>query len=162
MGRKLLLTSFVLFVDLEEGSTKILRLYVAALVSAVYLLLLCLAQPLRRTDNLYLAAGANLLLLLSFLSGIVIKLCGADGESEPGSESPCEALVGLSGQYEASLVVVFASILVLAGTVLLICWQAFSVTRATIRLRATHEEPRLKLPKGCHFHAFVSDAFRTP
>ena len=67
MARKLLLTSFILFVDQEHGSTKVLRLYLAALVEAVYLLVLCLARPQRRLDNLYLACTANLFLMLCFL-----------------------------------------------------------------------------------------------
>jgi len=162
MSRKLLLTSFVLFVDLEEGSTKILRLYLAALVSGVYLLVLCLAQPLRRQDNLYLAATANLFLLLSFLSGIVIKLCESDssdsGDAAELGESTCEKFVGLDSRYQASLLVVVASIVMLAATLLVIGWQVLSATRSTIRLRSNGEEPRLKLPRGCRFHAFVSDA----
>lgn len=102
MARKLSLTSFILFVDQEHGSTKVLRLFLAALVSAVYLLVLCLARPMRRADSLYLAATANLFLMLAFLSGIVIKLC-ADDESKTDTETTCERVVGLDSEYQAPL-----------------------------------------------------------
>ena len=127
MARKLFLTSFILFVDEQNGSAKVLRLFLAAFVSAVYLLMLCLARPMRRTDSLYLACTANLFLVLSFLSGIIIKLCGGGIEANSGEESQCQALVGLNSHRQASLVVVVTSIVMLAATLLLIVWQA-SVT----------------------------------
>jgi hypothetical protein len=37
----------------------------------------------------------------------------------------------------------------------MIGWQLFSATRGTIRLNSNGQEPRLKLPRGCFFHAFV-------
>ena len=100
MARKLSLTSFILFVDQEHGSTKVLRLFLAALVSAVYLLVLCLARPMRRADSLYLAATANLFIMLAFLSGIVIKLCEDDAESEMDAETTCQRVVGLNSEYQ--------------------------------------------------------------
>ena len=162
MLRKLLLTSFVIFVDIEHGSSKLLRLYLAAVVEAVFLLVLCLAHPFRRQDNLYLACTANLFLMLSFLSGIVIKLCDYSSNDADDAESSCQRFVGLDSQYQAALLVVLVSILMLVAALVLIGWQAASVlTQPTIRLRSNGEEPRLKLPRGCRFHAFVSHAWGT-
>lgn len=44
MYRKLFLTCFVLFIDVDEGSRKLLRLNAAAIVSALYLAILCLVR----------------------------------------------------------------------------------------------------------------------
>jgi hypothetical protein len=161
ISRKLLLTSFVLFVDQEHGSTRVLRLYLATALSVMYVVVLCLARPLRRADNLYLAALANLLLTLCFVSGIIIKLCEQDDESALATETTCEATVGLASKYQTSLIVVVASAIVLAAAVLMICWQAITTQHKTIRLRSSREEPVLTLPRGCHFHAFVSHAWST-
>ena len=53
--RKLLLTSFVLFVDTETGSRKLLRLFLALLLLSAYLAVLCLARPFKMSSDLYLA-----------------------------------------------------------------------------------------------------------
>ena len=72
--RKIFLTSMVLFIDQEYGSRKLLRTVVAAIVSATFLTLLALARPYRRSDDLYLACVANLLLTCCFASGVVIQV----------------------------------------------------------------------------------------
>lgn len=53
--RKLALTSLILFVDTEYGSSRLMRLVLAAIVTAMYLATLALARPYKRADDLYLA-----------------------------------------------------------------------------------------------------------
>ena len=77
--RKLYLTSMVLFIDQEYGSRKLKRTIVAAIVSAMFLTILALARPYRRSDDLCLACIANLLLTCCFASGVVIQV--RDGNS---------------------------------------------------------------------------------
>jgi hypothetical protein len=62
MARKLFLTAMILFFDTSGGADRLLRLVIAAVVSATYLALLALARPFKRADDLYLACTANLLL----------------------------------------------------------------------------------------------------
>ena len=60
--RKVFLAALILFVQTDLGETKVLRLVIAALVSAVYLVALALARPFERSDDLYLSCLSNLLL----------------------------------------------------------------------------------------------------
>ena len=78
------------------------------------------------------------------------------------TESTCQRFVGLGSLFQASLLVLVASILMLVATLLVIVWQIVSATRSTIRLASSHQEPRLKLPAGCHFHAFVPSRAHEP
>ena len=73
LTRKIFLTSMVLFIDQQNGSAKLQRLVVAAIVSAMFATILALARPYRRSDNLYLACLANLLLTCCFCAGLVIQ-----------------------------------------------------------------------------------------
>ena len=58
MTRKLLLSSWVLFIDVEEGYHKLLRLLLGSLVCLFFLTLLLVARPWARTvDNLLAACG---------------------------------------------------------------------------------------------------------
>jgi hypothetical protein len=67
--RKVLLSALILFMDTEQGSNRIMRLVIATIISAMYLGILALARPFKRTDDLYLACLANLLLTCCFISG---------------------------------------------------------------------------------------------
>ena len=69
MMRKLFLSALILFVDTEQGSSRILRLVIAVVVSNMYLCILAVARPFKRLDDMYLACVANLLLTCSFISG---------------------------------------------------------------------------------------------
>ena len=76
-----------LFIDQEYGSRKLLRTVVAAIVSAMFLTILALARPYRRSDDLCLACIANLLLTCCFASGVVIQVRAPAGTSSPPSLS---------------------------------------------------------------------------
>ena len=73
LTRKIFLTSMVLFIDQENGSIKLQRLVVAAIVSSMFATILALARPYRRSDDLYLACVANLMLTCCFCAGVVIQ-----------------------------------------------------------------------------------------
>eukprot|EP00592_Proboscia_alata_P029406 CAMPEP_0194446598 /NCGR_PEP_ID=MMETSP0176-20130528/128522_1 /TAXON_ID=216777 /ORGANISM="Proboscia alata, Strain PI-D3" /LENGTH=1028 /DNA_ID=CAMNT_0039273333 /DNA_START=1712 /DNA_END=4799 /DNA_ORIENTATION=+ len=69
--RKLFLTCFVIFIDTEEGSTKIFRLMIGAIVSFTYLAIVAVNDPYERNDDYFLACGSNLLLSISFVLGLM-------------------------------------------------------------------------------------------
>jgi len=157
LGRKLFLASLVLFIDIEYGSSKLLRLVVASVVSAFFLGALALARPFKRADDLHLACIANLLLVCCFVFGIVIQLCSDDDRS-----SQCYDLVGLRGARGASELVVALTAAMLAVLLLVVLLKTISAVRApTIRLASSGREPNLELPKRCTFHAFISHAWGT-
>jgi hypothetical protein len=158
MMRKLFLTCFMLFVDLRQGSSKILRLAIATAVSALYLAALALARPYQHRDDLFLACLANLLLICAFVTGGILHLCNDDPEA-------CDALVGL-GLTERSATLVFFLLTagLLLGALLVLAARAHATAAAanrTLRVVATGRAPVLDLPPSCHYHAFVSHVWGT-
>ena len=113
--RRLLLTSIILFVDTENGSSKMLRLVLGTIISAMYLGILALVRPYKRSDDLYLACLSNMLLACCFASGITIKLC------EEGSwADKCYAFTGFSDAYQSTLFVLILTIVMIVAAVGLI------------------------------------------
>ena len=155
LARKLFLASLVLFIDQEYGSSKMLRLVVATVVSALFLAALALARPFKRSDDLYLACVANLLLTCCFCLGTVIQLCGEDNDQ-------CYQLVGLNDARRASeFVIGLTAAMLVASLTIIILKAVTAVTAPTLRLVATGRAPILELPSGCHFHGFISHAWGT-
>ena len=157
LSRKLLLASLVLFIQTDTGSRKLLRLFVASVVSGLYLAALALARPFKRVDDLYLACTANLLLLCCFISGTVIQLC-----ESAAYEDMCYTLVGFESARSASEFVIALTAAMLAASLLLLLFKTASAVRApTIRLSSSGRHPVLDLPRACHFHGFISHVWAT-
>ena len=157
LGRKLFLASLVLFIQTDTGSSKLLRLFVASVVSGLYLAALALARPFKRVDDLYLACTANLLLLCCFISGTVIQLC-----ESAAYEDMCYTLVGFESARSASEFVIALTAAMLAASLLLLLFKTASAVRApTIRLSSSGRHPVLDLPRACHFHGFISHVWAT-
>lgn len=157
LWRKMFLTSMILFIDTSEGSSKLLRLTVAIVVSALYLSLLALVRPFRRVDDGALACAANLMLICAFASGMVLQLCEEGRWSET-----CHAFVGLSSSYSASAFVVVLSASMLA----LFCFfnlahVVSALTMPTLRLASSGHAPVLDLRLEHHFHLFLSHVWGT-
>ena len=76
-ARKLWLTTFILFVDIKDGSSQLLRLLLSSFVSVLFLTALCLARPHRRYTDHVIACTAQTLLVCSLVSAVGIKLCEA-------------------------------------------------------------------------------------
>eukprot|EP00961_Rhodomonas_salina_P006487 88046-Rhodomonas_salina.2 len=158
LARKLFLTALILFVDTEVGDSKLLRLVIAVIVTAMYLALLALARPFKRPEDLYLACTSNLLLACCFVSGIAIKLC------EQGAWLPvtCHAFLGLSTAYDTNVFVIVLTVVMLVVALLVIALRSFTaITTPSIRLASSGREPFLELPVNCNFHCFLSHAWRT-
>ena len=73
--RKLTLSGIIMFIDIQEGSTRILRLIIANIISMVYFGLLLAFRPYKRNDDFNLAFINNLLLMSCFSLGIILKAC---------------------------------------------------------------------------------------
>ncbi|EOD10874.1 hypothetical protein EMIHUDRAFT_215127 [Emiliania huxleyi CCMP1516] len=158
--RKIFLTSMVLFIDQEYGSRKLLRTVVAGIVSAMFLTLLALARPYRRSDDLCLACIANLLLTCCFASGVVIQLCDSTAY-----EDMCYDLVGYKTSRGATTFVVVLTAVMLAVSLAVILVSAVSASRAkTMRLVSSKREPMrdgITLADGQEWHLFLSHVWST-
>ena len=157
--RKLFLTTFVFFVDENNGNARLLRLVVAVFISALYLTVLALMCPFKRSDDLYLACMSNFLLICCFTSGIVIKLCDESGAFVDYS---CAYYTGLPGSYEATVLVGVLSITMLVVAVLVVAMNIATASASpTIRLVSSGREPALELSEGCEHDGFVSHVWST-
>mmetsp|Transcript_15167 Transcript_15167/g.45702 ORF Transcript_15167/g.45702 Transcript_15167/m.45702 type:complete len:518 (-) Transcript_15167:419-1972(-) len=150
----------VLFIDQEYGSRKLLRTVVAGIVSAMFLTILALARPYRRSDDLYLACVANLLLTCCFASGVVIQLCDSTLY-----EGMCYTLVGYKTSRSATTFVVVLTAVMLAVSLAVILVSAVSAARAkTMRVASSKREPMrdgITLADGQQWHLFLSHVWST-
>jgi len=121
MLRKMMLTAFILLIDIEYGATKILRIIVAGIISAGFLTALALAHPHKRRDDFFLAVTANLLLVCCFVSAVAIKLCEDDQDVLWATD--CFELVGLHSSVQATLVMLIASVAMLVVALAIVGWQ---------------------------------------
>ena len=121
LGRRLLLTNFVLFIDLDDGgSDKLLRLFVALLISVCSMVLQLIAQPFRCQMDDAISALVQLALVLFFANGILLKLCKDEGsdtvhslvDAQIESSQTCSTMVGLESAYSASVLITILSIVV--------------------------------------------------
>jgi len=148
--RKLFLTGLVNMIDLEKGSTKIIRLVIAIMVSTLYLGILGLARPYIQNTDLYLAFTSNVVLICLFSTGIIVNIC-QDDES-------CERFIGDSiGLRLATLIAVIMTLIMLGITLVSIGYITISsITAPAIRIFSTGNKPNIEIPSSCQNHAFLS------
>jgi len=157
MYRKLFLASLVLFIQTDDGSSKLLRLVVASVTSALFLTALALVKPFKRFDDFYLACTANLLLTCCFVLGTVVQIC-----ESAAYEDMCDTLVGFESAFGASEFVIVLTVTMIAVSLVLVVFKTISALRApTIRLRSNRRAPVMDLSKKCHFHGFISHIWST-
>jgi len=153
--RKLFLTGLINLIDLENGSTKILRLVIAIMVSALYLGILALARPYVQNNDLHLAFTSNVVLICFFSTGIIIHVCQDDDS--------CQNQIGDSlNLLTATLLAVIMTSVMLVITVVSIGYITInSINVPTIRIVSTGNRPNIEIPNSCHNHAFLSHKWDT-
>ena len=146
--QKLVLTNVVLFINISGGSDQILRLIVGLLVALLGLTLQLLTQPFRKPSDDALNCVVQLVLVLFFTLGIMVKLCDTGAS--------CTALVGVSSAYDASVVMICAGLLVLLIPIGMFVRQLlFARAVAILRDASTMEPPVLLLGKDERYHLFL-------
>jgi len=155
IARKLFLTGIVNFIDLEEGSTKILRLVTAIMISALYLGVLALARPYKKSTDLHIAFISNVVLICFFSTGIVIHICQDD--------EMCKRQIGASiNSFTATLIAVIMTCIMLATTMVSIGYITIhSINAPTIRVVSTDNRPNMEIPSCCQNHIFLSHKWET-
>jgi len=153
--RKLTLTGFILLIDPENGSTRILRLLIANVISMLYFGVLLLARPYKQANNLGFAFVSHILLMMCFILGTILHFCQDD--------TSCREFIGRRfTSYGATLLVVILTGSVLVITVLFLIYVAANAaTSPSVRLVSTGSKPNLELPGECEFHAFFSHIWST-
>jgi len=154
--RKVFLTGLIMFVDPEEGSSRVLRLILATVVSSLYMSILSYACPYKKIDDFQLAIISNTLLICCFTLGIIIQLCDNDTDL-------CKKTIGIS--FDSSKATVAAVVLTLLMLVITSFFSTMVVVEAiaptTIYLTSTGYQPNLELPKDVNHHALFIRYWRT-
>merc|ERR1719424_989988 len=153
-GQKLVLTNVLLFANISDGNDKILRLILGLLIALLGLTVQFITQPFKKSsdDNVYCVV--QLMLVLFFALGIMVKLCDT-GDS-------CSEIVGVASAYEVSVVMICGSFLVLAIPMGMFARQLVLAQAVPIlRDARTMEPPELLLRKGERYHLFLSHGWST-
>eukprot|EP00592_Proboscia_alata_P014816 CAMPEP_0194398342 /NCGR_PEP_ID=MMETSP0174-20130528/126050_1 /TAXON_ID=216777 /ORGANISM="Proboscia alata, Strain PI-D3" /LENGTH=457 /DNA_ID=CAMNT_0039194625 /DNA_START=1434 /DNA_END=2803 /DNA_ORIENTATION=+ len=181
--RKLFLTCFVIFIDTEEGSTKIFRLMIGkvnvkygvltpptfenligAIVSFTYLAIVAVNDPYERSDDYFLACGSNLLLSISFVLGLMTHICNNGGNDTCNDGGCiCQSMILSSLNHEKSsfyFVMMNLSVLVIFFIIIAVRVRA-TIKAPTIKLVRSGTKPNLQMEKGCEYHAFISHVWAT-
>ena len=171
LGQKLVLTNFLLLVNLgEDGGNKLLRLFIGLLIALFGLTLQLILQPFRKHTDDAIACGVRLMLVLFFIMGIMIKLCDTDGvntvhsllDAQVEASASCFTLVGVhTAEAVAWLILIAGLLVVLVPFGLLVQELAFSQSIPILRDAQTMEPPMLLLRAGERYHLFLSHVWST-
>merc|ERR1740124_1432558 len=153
--RKIILTGFLLVIDQDKGSTKILRLLLAILISVLYFGFLLRARPYRRSNDLDLAFISNILLLSCFVLGISLHICK--------DENNCQNYIGswFTSRRATIITVILTAVMLLISAVFLVILAVNAITAPSVRLTSTGSKPNLEMSGDCEFHAFLSHIWST-
>lgn len=152
--RKLLLTGFIMFIGIQRGSSQLLRLIVANIVSMIYFGILLAYRPYKRNDDYNLAFLSNLLLTSCFSLGLILKLC----DDEESDSETCKTFVGTTFTFETTsilvLVIALSMLLITVGFIAVLTYS--NLTTPVVRLVSNGGKPHLELPENCKYHVFAS------
>ena len=171
LSQKLVLTNFLLLVNLGEGGGhKLLRLFIGLLIALFGLTLQLILQPFRKRSDDAIACVVRLMLVLFFIMGIMIKLCDTDGvntvhsllDTQVEASAFCFTLVGVhTAEAVAWLIVTAGLLVVLVPLGLFVQKLAFSQSIPILRDARTMEPPVLLLGPGERYHLFLSHVWST-
>ena len=142
------LTNFVLFINFGD-SDQLLRLLVGLLIALLDLTLQQQTQPFRRRMDDALNCVVQLMLILFFILGIVLKLCDTD-------DGFCSRVVGIDSVFTVSVLMVGVGLIGVMGPIGMVVHQLFYARPVPIlRDARTMEPPKLILGEGERYHLFL-------
>ena len=142
-----MLTNFVLFINFG-GDDKLLRLLVGLLIALLDLTLQQQTRPFRKRSDDALSSVVQLMLVLFFILGVVLKLCDKNGF--------CSSVVGIDSAYTASVFMICVGLTGVLVPIGMVTKQLFFARPAPIlRDTRTMEPPKLILGEGNRYHLFL-------
>ena len=142
-----MLTNFVLFINFG-GDDQLLRLLVGQLIALLDLTLQQQTRPFRKRSDDALSCVVQLMLVLFFALGIVLKLCDTDGL--------CSSVVGIESAYTASVLMICVGLIgVLVPTGMVVNQLFYARPAPILRDARTMEPPELLLGEGNRYHLFL-------
>ena len=141
------LTNFVLCINFGSNG-QLLRLLVGLLIALLDLTLQQQTQPFRKRSDDALSCVVQLMLVLFFALGIVLKLCDTD--------KSCSSVVGIDSAYTASVLMICVGLIGVLVPIGMVVHQLFFARPVPIlRDARTMEPPELLLGKGDRYHLFL-------
>jgi hypothetical protein len=167
--QKLVLTNFLLFVNFDRGGeNKLLRVAIGLTIALLVLTLQLELQPFRKKSDDAIMAVVQLMLVLFFVLGFLLKLCVTEGPNAIHSlmasqvKDSCSTLVGMESSLASAVLVLCASFLVLLVPLVMFMRQMFVAhTVPILRVAGTMELPALVLGPGERYHLFLSHIWST-
>jgi Ca2+/H+ antiporter len=137
----------VLFINFGSND-QLLRLLVGLLMAFFGLTLQQQTQPFRKQSDDVLSCVIQLMLVLFFILGIVLKLCDTD--------ESCSSVVGIDSAYTASVLMICVALIGVLVPIGMVVHQLFFGRRVPI-LRDAHtmEPPELLLGEDERYHLFL-------
>ena len=132
------LTNFVLFINFG-GNDQLLRLLVGLLVAFFSLTLQQQTQPFRKRSDDALSCMVQLMLVLFFILGIVLKLCD--------TAEACSSVVGLHSAYTASVLMICMALIGVLVPIGMVVHRLFFARPVPI-LRDAHTTTRAAPRRG--------------
>ena len=123
---------------------------IATVVCTLYSLVLSIAQPFKKMDDLFLAVISNFALVCYFATGIILHLCTED--------ETCEEYIGLSlNSFSASILVIFLILGMSFIALILIIVIVLNTVRAPqVKVVSVDKAPNLEIDEDCRHHLFMS------
>ena len=138
----------MLFINFGDND-QLLRLLVGLLIALLDLTLQQQAQPFRSRMDDALNCVVQLMLILFFVLGIVLKLCDTD-------DGFCSRVVGIDSVYTVSVLMVGVGLIGVMGPIGMVVHQLFYARPVPIlRDARTMEPPKLVLGEGERYHLFL-------
>ena len=130
------------------GNGQLLRLLVGLLIALLDLTLQQQTQPFRKRSDDALNCVVQLMLVLFFVLGIVVKLCDTDGS--------CSSVVGIDSAYTVSVLMVCVGLFGVLAPIGMVAQKLFFARPVPIlRDARTMEPPKLLLGDGERYHLFL-------
>ena len=146
-SRSQVLTNFVLCINFGSNG-QLLRLLVGLLIALLDLTLQQQTQPFRKRSDDALNCVVQLMLVLFFVLGIVVKLCDTD--------ESCSSVVGIDSAYTVSLLIFFVGLFGVLAPIGMVAQKLFFARPVPIlRDARTMEPPKLLLSEGERYHLFL-------
>ena len=130
------------------GNDQLLRPLVGLLIALLDLTLQQQTHPFRKRSDDALSCVVQLMLVLFFILGIVLKLCDTDGS--------CSSVVGITSPYTVSVLIVCVGLVGVLVPIGMVVHQLFFARPVPIlRDARTMEPPKLLLSEGDRYHLFL-------
>ena len=157
LAGRIFLSGFVLLVPRRYA---VVRLALAVVVTTILAILTLLAMPYQRVTDAYLSVAANVMLMLVFLGGLLVKL--HTDIAFTTNERTAVTILGFEGVSFIVTLMLIAAIAMMAAIAAAFYFQLRAQRRLPILRTEDGTLPKLDLNGRLRWHLFLSHGSRLP